>query len=188
MKTARSRPLLLALSTTALLAAAALLPGLARAQAHGHAAHEHGRASVDIAIERSQLTLALDTPLDNLLGFERAPRTAAERQAADAAVARLRAADGWVRIDPQAGCTLAEVVLESAALGLGGDTHKEGEHAEIAGTVTYRCTDATRASYIELGLADAFKRIRSVEVQVAGPSGQLKRTLSGKTRRVGLSR
>lgn len=172
----------------AMLLAAALLPGLAQAQAHSHAAHEHGRASVDIAIERGQLTLALDTPLDNLLGFERAPRTAAERQAAEAAVARLRAADGWVRIDPKAGCTLADVVLESDALGLGGGTHQEGEHAEMEGSITYRCTDATQAAYIELGLADAFKRIRTVDVQVAGPNGQLKRTLSGKTRRISLSR
>ncbi|MFN6996861.1 MAG: DUF2796 domain-containing protein [Aquincola tertiaricarbonis] len=183
MTTARRRSLPLAA-----LLAAAVLPGLALAQAHHHAAHEHGRASVDIAIERTQLTLSLDTPLDNLLGFERAPRSAAERQAADAAVARLRAADGWVRIDPKAGCTLAEVVLESAALGLGGGTHREGEHAEMEGSVTYRCTDATQATYIELGLADAFKRVRTVDVQVAGPNGQLKRTLGGKTRRISLSR
>lgn len=180
-----ARPRFLSLT---LLLATSLLPGLAQAQAHNHAAHEHGRASVDIAIERNQITLGLHTPLDNLVGFERAPRSAAERQTAEAAVARLRAADGWMRIDPKAGCTLGEAVLESAALGLGGGTHKEGEHADVEGSVTYRCTDATQAGYIELGLADAFKRIRTVDVQVAGSNGQFKRTLSGKTRRISLSR
>lgn len=170
--------------------AVGLLPGLAAAQAHGHshAAHEHGRASVDIAIERGEVTLALDTPLDNLLGFERAPRTPAERQAADAAVAKLRAADGWVRIDPRAGCRLGDVVLQSAALGLGGDTRQPGEHAEIEATVTYRCTDAAKATYIDLALADAFKRMRTVTVQVVGPQGQFKHTLSGKAQRVSLAR
>lgn len=169
----------------AALAAAVMLPTLALAQTH--AAHEHGKVAVDIAVEREQLTVAIDTPLDNLLGFERAPRSATEKQAAEAAVAKLRAADGWLRIDPQAGCQLKEVTLESAALGLGG-APAEGEHADLEGSVTYRCTDATRAAWIDVGLADAFQRVKSLQVQVAGPKGQAKQTLSGKNRRVVLAK
>ena len=167
------------------LSAALLVPTLAAAQAH--AAHEHGKVAVDIAIERDQLVLQIDTPLDNLLGFERAPRSATEKQAADAAVARLRAPDGWLRIDPQADCKLADVALESAALGLGGAA-AEGEHAELEGTLTYRCTDATRAAWIDLTLADTFTRVRSLQVQVAGPQGQSRQTLAGKARRITLAR
>ena len=63
-------------------------------------------AKLDVAVEPSRVTLELDTPLDNLLGFERAPRTDAERQQADAAVAKLKAAAGLFRIDNAAGCTL----------------------------------------------------------------------------------
>lgn len=172
-------------TSLAALAAAVMLPKLALAQTH--AAHEHGKVAVDIAVEREQLTVAIDTPLDNLLGFERAPRSATEKQAADAAVARLRAADGWLRIDPQAGCQLRAVTLESGALGLGG-APAEGEHADLEGSVTYRCTDATRAAWIDVGLADAFKRVKVLQVQVAGPQGQAKQTLSGKNRRVVLAK
>lgn len=172
------------------IACSALTAGSLHAQGHSHAAHQHGKVSVDIAIEREQLTLQLDTPLDNLLGFERAPRTAAERHAAQAAVATLRAADGWLRIDPRAGCKLADVALESAALGLGDTAGATGagEHAELEASYTFRCTDTTQAASLELGLADAFKRIRSVEVQIVGPKGQVKRTLSGKSRRIDLPR
>ena len=45
-------------------------------------AHQHGVARLDVAVEATRVTLYLDTPLDNLLGFERAPRTDAERKAA----------------------------------------------------------------------------------------------------------
>ena len=72
-------------------------------------AHEHGTAQLDIAVAAGRVSIDFETPLDNLLGFEREPRTDAERQRADAAVAQLRAADRLFRIDPAAGCTLAKV-------------------------------------------------------------------------------
>jgi hypothetical protein len=37
-------------------------------------AHEHGALKLDVAIEGNKLTIAMEAPLDNLLGFERAPR------------------------------------------------------------------------------------------------------------------
>ena len=43
------------------------------AQAAG--AHQHGVAQLEVAVDGNSLTVTLDTPLDNLLGFERGPRT-----------------------------------------------------------------------------------------------------------------
>ena len=54
-------------------------------------AHEHGRLRLAIAIDGEQLSIALEAPLDSLVGFERAPRTDAERRSA-AAPARCRSA------------------------------------------------------------------------------------------------
>jgi ATP-dependent Clp protease adaptor protein ClpS len=44
--------------------------------------HEHGTVRLDVSIEGPQLTIAMTAALDNWLGFERAPRTDAERKAA----------------------------------------------------------------------------------------------------------
>jgi hypothetical protein len=173
---------------TLALAAAMLAAGTAVAQTH--AAHTHGKAALDIAIERTAVSVQFETPLDNLLGFERAPKTPAERQAAEQALTRLRAADQWLRIDPDAGCKLRKVEIDAPALGQG-KAHDHGhgdEHAELEAQVDFDCADATRARYIEVGLADTFKRLRTIDVQVAAPQGQLKRTLSGQTRRVQLQR
>ena len=70
-------------------------------------------------MDGTTLSIDFETPLDNLLGYERAPRTDAERRAADAAVAKLKAADTLFTIDPAAQCTLDSAALNSAALKLG---------------------------------------------------------------------
>ncbi|MDP1647956.1 MAG: DUF2796 domain-containing protein [Rubrivivax sp.] len=169
---------------TCVLALAAAGPALAGK------AHEHGTARLDIAVAAGRVNIALDTPLDNLLGFERAPRTDAERQRADAAVALLRAADRMFRIDPAAGCTLAGVQLVSAALQLGATsaTPGQGDHADLEGRFDFDCRHGARAGFVEVGLFEAFKGLSRIEVQVATPKGQMKATLRRPASRVALVR
>ena len=52
------------------------LPVLAAQPAH---AHVHGAVQLDVAVDGPTLTLTLEAPLDSVVGFERAPRTAAEK-------------------------------------------------------------------------------------------------------------
>lgn len=147
----------------------------------GHAAdkpHAHGVAQLDISVEANRLTLQLESPLDNLLGFERAPRTDAERQRTDAALAKLRAADTLFKIDPAAQCKLAKVELASAALKLGPaqPAAEKSDHADLDGSFEFDCVDATKAAYIDVGLFE-FAHLKRLDVQLATPKGQAKRTL-----------
>lgn len=165
----------------------AFLMGSPAAFAAGHA-HQHGVAKLDVAIEANRITVQLESPLDNLLGFERAPRTDAERRQADAAVARLRSAAAMFGIDPAAQCKPADVDLASSALGLGHPDPKEAEagHADIDGSFEFTCVDATKAAYIDVGLFE-FARLQRIEVQVAAPHGQFKRDLMRPARRIVLT-
>jgi energy-coupling factor transporter ATP-binding protein EcfA2 len=162
----------------------------AAAQAQGHA-HEHGAVKLDIAVEAGKLTLQMESPLANLVGFERSPRTDAERKKVADVVAQLKAADTLFKIDPAAGCTLAKVELASAVLKLGtpdpSEKAEEG-HADIDGDFEYTCTDSARAAFIELGLFGAFKNMQRIDVQVAAPKGQAKRTLKRPASRVTIPR
>jgi len=146
------------------------------AWAQGHA-HVHGLAKMDIAVETKKITVSLSTPLDNLVGFERAPRTDSERKRADEAVAQLRAGDQMFRFDPAALCKMTRVELSSAALKLGqaAAAPKDG-HAELQGDWEFSCGDATLARHVDVGLF-AFNQIKRVEVQLALPKAQLKREL-----------
>ena len=160
------------------------------AQATGAApAHEHGVARLDLGVEATRVVLMLDTPLDNLLGFEHAPRTDAERQKADAAVARLRDATALFRIDPAAGCSLAKVELTSSALGLGKAAAgaKEG-HDDLEGQFEFHCSAGAKASFVEVRLFEAFAGFRRIDLQVATARGQMKATLRRPQTRVALAR
>jgi hypothetical protein len=131
----------------------------------------------------------MESPLDNLLGFERAPRTDGERRSANAAVAKLKAADKLFAIDAAAQCKLMKVELSSAALKLGPAAEPDPDgHADIDGSFEFDCADAARAGFIDVGLFDAFAGMQRIEVQAITPKAQLKATLKRPQRRIALVR
>jgi hypothetical protein len=163
--------------------------GAAGATAWAGKAHEHGVARLDVAVESGRLTLDLDTPLDNLLGFEHAPRTDAERERVASALVRLRDAGTLFRIDPAAGCTPARVELVSAPLGLGaGAAASQEGHGDLEGHFEFTCKAGARAGFVEVGLFAAFAPLRRVELQVVTAKGQMKATLVRPASRVALAR
>lgn len=150
-------------------------------------AHEHGVARLDLAVEGTTLTLALDTPLDGLLGFERAPRSEAEKRAAEKAVATLRAADALFTIDPAAQCALGSVNLVSAPLKLGAAAPaKDDGHGDLEGEFVFRCQSVP--AFVDAGLFKAFARMTRIDVQVAAPKGQRKLVLKRPAQRIDLPR
>ena len=164
------------------------LASLAMAQQH---AHTHGQLTLDVAIDAQTLTVTMEAPLDNFLGFERAPRTDAERKSVAALVKRLAAADKLFIPDPRAECRLSNVTLESETLGLIPGQHAtkaadvaaqtpaaHDEHADIDVSIVFNCAKAPLARQLEVGMFDAFPRLRSIDAQVASAQGQYKRSLT----------
>jgi len=179
---------------------------LAASAAHAGKAHEHGVVRLDVSVEGSRLTIDMVAALDNWLGFERAPRTDAERKAAAEVLARLRNPQQGTPLfvpDAAAQCQLvkAEVsapVLEPEAKPAAKSAtapasppaaHKSGgEHADLEASYTFQCAQPTQLRTLELGLFDAYKRIQRIHVQVAGPKGQSKVTLRRPARSITLVR
>ena len=170
----------------------------ATAQQH---AHTHGRMTLDVAVDVQSIALAIESPLESFLGFERAPRTDTEHKRVADMVAHLNAADQLFQPDPAAACKLSKVELTSSALGLGtkkeevyrhshdeehGHDHTDDEHANINVDIVFTCARATEARFIDVKLFDAYKRIRTIDTQVAAPQGQFKRVLQPGTSRLSL--
>ncbi len=151
-------------------------------------AHDHGVARVDVGVEAGRVLVDLDIPLESLIGFERAPRTDAEREKADAAVKKLRDGAAMFRIDGGAGCELARVDLKAPHLGLGGGAPGTGEHADLSGLYEFTCKAGAKAGFVEVGLFEAFGGLKRIELQVVTPRGQLKATLRRPASRVQLAR
>ena len=166
-------------------------------------AHEHGVVRLDVSIEGPQVTIAMTAALDNWLGFERAPRTDAERKAAAEVLARLRNPSQGAplfALNVQAQCQLAQAevsapVLEPATKPVAAPAAppppaaKGGaEHADLEASYRFQCAQPAQLRTLDLGLFEAYKRIQRIEVQVAGPQGQSKSTLRRPARSVALGR
>jgi hypothetical protein len=172
-----------------LLAFMAALPLRATAQhAHAQHAHQHGQLRLSIAVDGEQLNIALEAPLDSLVGFERTPRTDAERRSAAAAVARLRDAGGLFTPDTAAQCTAQPVELDAGLLAPGAVAKPGQEHADLEATYSFRCAHPAQLRTLQTTLLDSFPRASRIDVQVAGPRGQRKAKLQRPARTIELAR
>lgn len=96
-------------------------------------AHEHGVASLGLAVDGSVVTLDLEVPGDALFGFEHRPRTDEERATVQAALDRLRADGGdLVAFDASLQCSFGSVEILEAPSSESEDHAGEDHHAEGA--------------------------------------------------------
>lgn len=138
--------------------------------------HEHGVVKLDVAVEGKLLTLQLEAPLDSLLGFEHRPRTEAQRQAAQAVLARLNEAATLFKPSEAALCTLRKTSIEAEVL-QPKPAAKPSEHADLDASFEFDCAQPDKLVAVEVALFGAFKRIQRINVQVVGPKGQSQRVL-----------
>lgn len=173
------------MKTLALIACtlAALLLSLPAA---AHKAHVHGVAALNLAADGGTLIITLEAPLDGFVGFERPPRSDAERKTAAEALARLKDGATLFRPDAAAGCTLAEASVDAPVLQPGAKA--SGEHAELDASYSFRCSNPQALRSVDVALFDAFQRLTRIEVQVAGAKAQSKTTLRRPARTVTLAR
>ncbi len=182
------------LSALGALAALALACGVsAPAQAAG-AAHEHGVARMTLVQDGAQLVIELTGPLEHFVGFERAPRNEREREAVRDMARKLREAsllaphvDGQCRAVAPA--TLSSTVLEPALLDEGGAAARversnglPREHAELQARWEFNCTKPNALKAVEVRLTTVFRKLGRIEVQLATPAGQGRRTLNHNAR------
>ena len=97
-------------------------------------AHEHGHGEVNIAIEGNRVLMEFEAPGADLVGFEHAPATAAERAAIDGALAQLRQPLTMFVLPAAAGCAVAEAKVARVADSHDDDhdDHDKDEHDKHA--------------------------------------------------------
>ena len=90
--------------------------------------HEHGSALLNVAIEGNTLFFELDSPWNNLVGFEHAPRTEEQHDLVDDAITQLKDANSLFAFSG-ANCTVVEFSIESSlSEGEHDDEHHDDEH------------------------------------------------------------
>ena len=135
------------------------------------APHVHGVASLQVAIDGNTLTLTLESPLDNLLGFEHTARSEQERTAVRAMRERLEQAESVFVPSPAAHCQAVSVKLESPVLQPERQT-ANGAHADLDGEFVFRCRNPGQLRELEVTIFRSFPNLRRLDVQIASPRGQ----------------
>ncbi|QIH11182.1 MULTISPECIES: DUF2796 domain-containing protein [unclassified Pseudomonas] len=174
----------------------ALLPLVAAqaAQAHEHehehgslGTHEHGVARLNAVLDGQALELELESPAMNLVGFEHAPSTDADKAKVAAARKQLEQPLALFNLPSAASCSVAKQELESPlfsdqpAADHDDDEHEETndghahhhEHSEIHAHYQFTCTQP--GALKDLDLAQVFKTFpatQKIQVQLISPSGQ----------------
>jgi hypothetical protein len=149
--------------------ATAALPAYAQSKAH-----THGLATLNIVIEGRTGMLEFSAPAEDLYGFERAPRNAAERERRDAALNRLRRGMGELVIfDGSLGCTITATEVRDAHDAHGHDHGKAGDdHADVRGEYAIACQRPPAGKEIRFGFSKAFPAIKTVQVQLLADDRQ----------------
>ena len=170
----------------------ALLPlAVAQASDHEHAhdhdehgsldAHEHGIAQLNVVLDGQALELGLESPAMNLVGFEHAAESDADK--AKVAAARSQLQDPLALFGLSAGdCSLSETELESPLFEDDEHEHedeehhahdKDSEHSEIHAHYRLDCKKPGELKQLNLGeLFTRFPATEKIQVQLIGPNGQ----------------
>lgn len=134
---------------------------------HDHAhgtlgAHEHGVAKLNAALDGNTLELELDSPAMNLVGFEHAVSSAADKAKVAAVRQQLEQPLKLFGLPAAAGCKEDQQALESPLFGdtakaeSDGDEHEHSHpHSDIG--AHYQLTCASPEKLAQLDLAPLFK-------------------------------
>lgn len=144
----------------------------AAASAAGPQTHEHGRATLGVAIEGRSLSIELEGALENFTGFEHVPRSAAERKTLADALARLRQAERVFALPAAAACRATATAVDDPFAVVAGHVEHEPEHRELRASYQFECALPTALGGLQVRLFEAFPRLARVRATVLGERGQ----------------
>lgn len=176
------QPSLLTTTLVALAALVALLAGRplqAAEEFEQHGVHEHGHVVLNVAVERGTLVLEWSAPADQVLGFEHAPRTAAERERITAATQWITRSTDVLGLPPAAGCRVQSVVHTPPAL-------QNSAHADYRARHVFACATPAALAWIEPWLLRKLQDVEHVELNLVAPGVQRQNTVRRADERIAL--
>ncbi|WP_338745936.1 DUF2796 domain-containing protein [Pseudomonas putida] len=151
---------------------------------HDHAhgtlgAHEHGVAKLNVVLDDNTLELELDSPAMNLVGFEHAASSDADKAKVAAVRQQLEQPLKLFGLSAAANCKEEQQELESPLFGDAAkadddDEHAHGhQHSDIGAHYQLTCANPDKLAQVDLApLFKAFPATQKINVQLIGPNGQ----------------
>lgn len=148
-----------------------------------HGKHEHGVASLSLAVDNKGLEISLDSPAANLVGFEHKPSTDEQSQQVAKVKAQLENPTSLFDIPAAAECSLSKTELQAALMQVSTDTtkadadkhehehagekheHEEHAHSDIEATWQFTCAKPAELGSISTKLFATFPAIKKLNVE-----------------------
>ena len=140
------------------------------ASAAAQSPHEHGAASLNIALDGSEVLIEFISPAVNIVGFEHPPGNAEQKKALEQAATLLHDPAQLFMLTPEAECEIASAELESGLLEA--DGHADSEHSEFHANYRMSCAQPEKLNAIDLELFVHFPGLEEIDVQFIGPGAQ----------------
>ena len=147
-----------------------------------HAAHVHGHARINVAIEEPTVAIVeLLAPAGAIYGFEHEPRDAEERRQLQSGLELLRSKlTSMLRFDPDRDCRLTVEAVVATSEGSEHDGHEEheahgdhaGHHSEVHAEVAVRCQKALAGSRLRFAVTEAYPELVELQVTVLSTDRQ----------------
>ena len=153
-------------------------------------AHEHGVGRLNAALDGQTLELELESPAMNLVGFEHAAATDADKAKVAAVRAQLEKPLVLFNLPTAAGCVIAKQELESPLFGDKPDADHDHDakeehhhdHSDIHAHYQFSCSSPGALKTLDLAnIFNTFPATRKIQVQLIGPSGQQGIEVTAKT-------
>jgi hypothetical protein len=151
----------------ALLALLVSAPALAQDKKAPHA-HQHGAARLQVSLEGRALQIAFEGPADNILGFERAPTTEAQRTTVARADEQLKQPAQLFTPTPAAECQPRPARVDMKLPPPG----SRETHSEIEAEWRWDCAQPAALAHVDVGLFKAFPRLKQLRAQIVTARGQ----------------
>lgn len=174
------------------LAAGATI-GPAAAQQRELGAHEHGKGTLNIAIEGSRLTMELEAPGVDIVGFEHKAKSAKDKAAVSNAKKQLAKPLALFKLPAAAGCVVRQATAKlegeddhghahghghgkpkDAKQGAGKAEKDDHDHSQFHAEYALDCKSPGGITSMEFGYFATFAGAAKLEVNVITPKGQSK--------------
>jgi hypothetical protein len=177
-----------------------------------HEAHEHGVASLNVAVEGNNIYIEFSSPAANVVGFEHHPRTHDQKDAVKDAVKKLQEGDALFILSSGSESKLVKSSVDTdidkdadhhseSEHGHGEEEHHDQEehhdkehseaeeherHSEFEAQYHFVCKKPDRLSQIDVKLFGVFPGIEHIEVQLITETKQTAVELTAKRNKISL--
>jgi hypothetical protein len=135
---------------------------------HDHKAHVHGSATLSIALESSKKgTLLLESPADNIFGFEHEAKSASDKKTKEDSLEILKSQASQLFVfAKEKNCLINSTKIEVKK------DQSKSNHSEVEALFTFTCEKDLTQTNLQINLGKKFPKVEDLDVQTISDQKQ----------------